>query len=83
MAAKMDERLTSQIIHRLGVAISPDKMKSIAIGYFNMGIETIDHIKHETGTDTKAFNREILVHWAYKNAKDQIRVLIINRVFVK
>ena len=69
------ERLTDEQIVRLAQNISAPDMETIALGYLDMNPETVVNRKVETRGDFKAFNRDILRDWSYKNeGPDQVKV---------
>ena len=69
-----EQQLTNRQIVRLAAAISANNMAAIAEGYMDISDETIKNKKYENKDDAKAFNREIIKVWVYKNSGDYVKV---------
>ena len=67
--------LTPKQIVRLASAISADNMESIAEGYLDLSPETIKNIRRDA-SNSEAFNRDVVRHWANKNSDDQVEVRV-------
>ena len=70
-------RLSKRQYVRLARAISSPDMESIALGYLNTEEETVKNLRYEHRGNAEAFNRDILMRWAYQNpGSDQVQVKI-------
>ena len=67
------EQLTREQIARLAAAIFANKMTSIAEGYMDISPEIVKNMWWDA-SNSEAFKRDILRHWAYRHPKDQIEV---------
>ena len=75
MATEDKIPLTPKQIVRLASAISADNMESIAEGYLDLSPETIKNIRRDA-SNSEAFNRDVIRHWANKNSDDQVDVSV-------
>ena len=73
MATGASDQLTRRQIVRLGRAISADNMESIVEGYMDISNETVKNIKRDA-SNSEAFTRDIIRHWAYRNPENQVEV---------
>ena len=80
MAEGRGAPLKNRQIQRLAASISRHDMESIAMGYLNISHEKI---KSSKGEETEAFNRDMIVLWANRNAKDQVMVSDIHFISCK
>ena len=65
--------VTRKQIVRLAAAISADNMESIAEGYMDISHETVKNIRRDA-SNSEAFIRDIIRHWAYRNPENQVEV---------
>ena len=75
MATEDKIPLTPKQIVRLASAISADNMESIAEGYLDLSPETIKNIRRDA-SNSEAFNRDVIRHWANKKSDDQVDVSV-------
>ena len=68
MASGGTARLTTKDIICLAEAIAAKHMEEIAMLYFDIDWEEVENSKKEHREDVKAFNRDMLRKWAYKNS---------------
>ena len=76
MASNEDirENLTGYHIVRLGQVILPSSMESIAIGYMNIEIDKLKHLKAASTNNPEIFVRDLIQEWANRNPHNQIQV---------
>ena len=67
---------TNRQIQQLGATISQPNMESIAMGFLNIDDDTISSFRVKRGDNTEAFNRDIIIYWANKNPRNQVKVNI-------
>ena len=67
------DQLTRRQIVRLASAISADNMESIAEGYLDISPEALKNIRRDA-SNSEAFSRDIIRHWAYRNPENQVEV---------
>ena len=75
MATEDKTALTPKQIVRLASAISADNMECIAEGYLDLSPENIKNIRRDA-SNSEAFNRDVIRHWANKNSDDQVDVSV-------
>ena len=74
-AERRESRLTDALITQLAKAITPNDMKTIAMGYMDINNADIQTLEAQNSRDMSEFKRAILRIWAFQNAGgDQIKV---------
>ena len=75
MATGGSGRLTNKEMIRLAEAITGKHMEEIAMLYFDIDWEEVENSKRDHRDDVKAFNRDMLRKWAFKNSgQNQVQV---------
>ena len=75
MAAGGENTLTDRIILELSEKMSVKDMKSIAIKYFGVEIETIKNLETKHRDDITCISQDLLVSWRRFNPSDnQVQV---------
>ena len=76
IAAGGENKLTDAHIVRLAACISTRDLESVAVGYLDIGAETIKSLRDQHRENLEALNRDILQKWAYKNpGSHQVKVI--------
>ena len=68
MASGGSDRLTNKHMIRLAEVIAAKHMEEIAMLYLDIDWEEVENSKKDHRDDVKAFNRDKLRKWAYKNS---------------
>ena len=73
MAASGESRLSNNQIARLAQDISVSNMQSIAMLHLDIDWEDLENLKVKQ--NVAAFNRDVIIKWAFKNSSpEQVQV---------
>ena len=71
MATKGESRLSNTQIARLAQDVAVCNMESIAMLYLDIDWEELENLKVKHRGNVAAFNRDVIIKWAYKNPSPQ------------
>ena len=82
MAASGESRLSNAQIARLAQAVALSNMESIAMLYLDIDWEVLENRKVKHRENVAAFNRDVIIKWAYKNPSPQQVKVRKNTLFI-